>query len=176
MTGDPPRLLASSALVAGSALGIAGSLSPSPAWRGLAWGLDGTALVIAGALLAVHHVRRGNELAAAGFLVFVAGQTLVLSSAAMTIEASTPSFSAGVALWAAALVLVSLSTPIPALLKGLGLLAALLFAVVAVRIFMGEALTPLSQPLPALAFPLLAATLCGWGWMHYRGAGLDRTS
>jgi hypothetical protein len=37
----------------------------------LAWGVDGTALIIACAVLAVHHLRRGNDLAAAGFLVFL---------------------------------------------------------------------------------------------------------
>jgi len=40
--------------------------------------------------------------------------------------------------------------------------------VVAVRIFMGAALTPLSEPLPFFAYPFLAATLIGWAWAHYR--------
>jgi hypothetical protein len=31
----------------------------------------------------VHHFRRGNDIAAAGFLVFVAGDNLILSGAAM---------------------------------------------------------------------------------------------
>ena len=34
--------------------------------------------------------------------------------------------------------------------------------------FLGEALTPLSQPLPFFAYPFLAATRCGWAWAHYR--------
>jgi hypothetical protein len=58
--------------------------------------------------------------------------------------------------------------PLP--VRGLGVLAACLFAVVAVRIFLGDALTPLSAPLPFLAYPFLAATLFGWAWSHYRGA------
>ena len=40
--------------------------------------VDGTALIVAAALLAVHHGRRGNDLAAAGFLLFVAGEALIL--------------------------------------------------------------------------------------------------
>ena len=72
------RLLASASLVVGGVLGMVGSFSPS-AVRGIAWGLDGTALVLGAALLAVHHIRLGNEQLAAGFLVFVAGQTLVVS-------------------------------------------------------------------------------------------------
>ena len=52
----------------------------------------------------------------------------------------------------------------------LGFIASLLFTTVAVRIFMGGALTPLSQPLPFVAYPFFAATLFGWAWEHYRGA------
>jgi hypothetical protein len=149
---------------------MAGTFAPSAALRGLLWGVDGTSLVVASALLAVHHFRRRNDLAAAGFLVFVVGEALVLSGAAMTLEASAPSFAAGVGLWAASLVLVSASNTMPHLVKGFGFLAALLFAVVAVRIFMGDALTPLSAPLPFFAYPFLVATLLGWAWVHYRGA------
>ena len=141
---------------------MAGTFAPSAALRGLAWGLDGTALIVASALLTVHHFRRGNDLAAAGFLVFVVGEALLLSGAAMTLEASAPSFAAGVGLWAASLVLVSASNTMPLLVKGVGFIAAVLFAVVALQIFMGDALTPLSEPLPFFAYPFLAATLFGW--------------
>jgi hypothetical protein len=149
---------------------MAGTFAPSAAWRGLAWGIDGTALIIASALLAVHHFRRGNDLAAAGFLVFVVGEALIVSGAAMTLEASAPSFGAGVGLWAASLVLVSASNIMPLLLKVIGIVGAFLFAVVAIRISIGDALTPLSTPLPFFAYPFLAATLFGWAWVHYRDA------
>ena len=164
------RLIAAIGLVTGAVLGIAGTFAPSASLRGLAWGVDGTALVVAAALLAVHHVHRGNVLAAAGFVVFVAGETLVLSGSAMPLEASAPSFAAGVGLWAASLALVGASNIMPVWLRGVGFIAALLFAVVAVRIFMGAALTPLSEPLPFFAYPFLAATLFGWAWVHYRAA------
>jgi hypothetical protein len=162
------RLVAAIGLVAGAVIGTAGTFAPSAPLRGLAWGVDGTALVVASALLAVHHCRRGNILAAAGFLVFVAGEALVLSGTAMTLEASAPSFAAGVSLWAASLVLVGASNTMPVWLRVVGFVGALLFAVVAVRIFMGAELTPLSEPLPFFAYPLLAATLFGWAWVHYR--------
>lgn len=163
------RLTAAAGLVIGAVLGMAGTFAPSAALRGLAWGLDGTALIVACALLAVHHFRRGNDLAAAGFLVFVVGEALLLSGVGMSLEASAPSFAAGVGLWAASLVLVSASNTMPLFVNGVAVVAALLFAVVAVRIFMGGALTPLSEPLPFFAYPFLAATLFGWAWMHYRG-------
>jgi len=175
--GDAPlRLIAAIGLVVGAVLGIAGTFATSATWRGLAWGLDGTALVVASALLTVHHFRRGNDLAAAGFLVFVAAETLIVSGSAMTLEASAPSFGAGVGLWAASLVLVSASGTMPILVRVTGLLAALLFTAVAVKIFMGDAVTPASQPLPFFAYPLLAATLGGWAWAHYRDGGQHGTT
>lgn len=169
-TNSRLRLVAALGFAIGATLGIAGTFAPSASLRGLAWGVDGTALIVASALLAVHHGRRGDALAAAGFLVFVAGETLILSGAAMTLEASAPSFAAGVGLWAASLVLVGTSKVMPVWVRAVGFIAALLFSVVAVRIFMGAALTPLSEPLPFFAYPFLAATLLGWAWVHYRGA------
>jgi hypothetical protein len=164
------RRVAATALVIGALLGMAGTFAPSAASRGVAWAVDGTSLVVAAALLVVHHVRRGNDLAAAGFLVFVAGEALILQSAALALEASGPSFMAGVSLWAASLVMVGLSNTMPRLINGVGFAGAALFAIVAVRILMGVPLTPLSEPLPFFAYPFLAATLFGWAWVHYRGA------
>ena len=55
-------------------------------------------------------------------------------------------------------------------LDGIALIAALLFAIVAARLFLGHALTPLSQPLPYFAYPFLVATLWGSAWERFRGA------
>jgi hypothetical protein len=133
-------------------------------------GLDGTALIVATALLTIHHHRRGHDVVAAGFLVFVVGETLVLAGAAMDLVASRPVFGAGVGLWAASLTLVSAPKVMPYWVRIVAAVAALLFAVVAVQVFMGRALTPVSQPLPFFAYPFLAATLFGWAWVHYRNA------
>jgi len=162
-------LFASASLVVGGLLGLAGSFAP-PAVRGVAWGLDGTALVMGALLLAVHHVKLGNEQLAAGFFTFVAGQTLVVSSSAMTLAASSPSFGAGVGLWAAGLALVSASSVMPLFVRVTGAVASLLFAIVAVQIFGGTPLTPLSNPLPFNAYPFLVLTLFGWAWVHLRRA------
>ena len=168
------RQIAATGLVAGAVLGVAGTFAPSAPLRGLAWGLDGTALIVACALLTVQHIQSRNDLAAAGFLVFVAGETLVLSGAAMTLEASKPAFAAGVGLWAASLVLVGASRIMPRIVNGIGFVGALLFAIVAVRIFMGADLTPLSRPLPIFAYPSLAATLFGWAWCTLKATGVSK--
>lgn len=167
MSSNQLKLFAVVCLVVGGVLGMVGSFSP-PAVRGIAWGLDGTALVLGAALLAVHHIKRGHEQLAAGFLVFAAGQTLVVSGSAMELPASSPSFAAGVGLWAAALALVSASSLMPVFVRVTGAIAALLFAVTALQTYGGLALTPLSKPLPFFAYPFLVLTLFGWAWVHYR--------
>jgi uncharacterized membrane protein (UPF0136 family) len=164
MSNERPSVIAPVCLVIGALLGLAGSFAPSPELRGLAWGIDGTALVVAAALLAVHFIRHGPPSVGAGFLVFIAGQTLVLSGSAMSLEASSPLFAAGTALWAAALVLISAAKVMPPLARSFGLVSAFLFAFTAVQIFAGRGLTPLSEPLPVVAYPVFVLTLFGWAW------------
>ena len=149
---------------------MAGTFVPSASLRGLLWGLDGIALIVATALLTIHHFRRGHDVVAAGFLVFVVGETLIVASAAMDLVATGPVFAAGAGLWAASLALVSAPNVMPSWVRVVAAIAALLFAVVAVQGFVGHALTPLSQPLPFFAYPFLVTTLCGWAWVHYRDA------
>lgn len=165
------RRTAALGLVIGALFGIAGAFAPSASWRGIAWGIDGTALIIATALLTIHHVRQGNELAAAGFLVFAVGEGLIVSGSAMGLTATTPIFGAGAALWAASLAMVSLSGVMPAAIRNLGLIGSFLFALVALQIFGGNPLTPLDRPLPFFAYPFLAATLCGWAWATIKHSG-----
>jgi len=168
MATDRPSAVAPFCLVIGALFGLAGSFAPSDALRGLAWGIDGTALVGAGALLAVHFLQQDSRTLAAGFLVFIAGQTLVLSGSAMTLEASSAIFATGAALWSAALVLVSLPQVMPLPVRVSGGVAALLFAWTALQIFAGRTLTPLSQPLPFFAYPVFVLTLFGWAWWCLR--------
>ena len=154
--------------MAGAILGLAGTFVPSDSLRGLLWGLDGIALVVATALLTVHYFRRGADVVAAGFLVFMVGETLILAGAAMDLVGSRPVFGAGAGLWAASLALVSAPNVMPAWVRVVGAVAAALFAVVAVQVFLGRVLTPLAEPLPFFAYPFLVATLCGWAWAHCR--------
>ncbi|MEJ2084774.1 MAG: hypothetical protein P8Y44_03740, partial [Acidobacteriota bacterium] len=107
MSQQMSRLVSTGGLVVGSALGLAGTFIPSPSARGLLWGLDGVALVVAAALLTVHYFRQGHDTVAAGFLVFAVGESLVLATAAMELTGSGPVFGAGVSLWAGSLFLLS---------------------------------------------------------------------
>lgn len=162
------RFISSGGLVVGSILGMAGTFAPSDSVRGLLWGLDGTALVVATAILTVYHFRKGNDVVASGFLIFVAGQALVLSSAAMDLAASGPVFGAGAGLWAASLFLLSAPRVAARWIRVVGAIAGVLFSIVAVRLFMGQSITALSEPLPSIAYPFFVATLAGWAWERYR--------
>jgi hypothetical protein len=170
MSGPQRQLAAPCGLVVGAVFGVAGTFASSASLRGLLWGIDGVALVAAGALLAIYHLRRGNDLVAAGFLVFVAGQSLVLSTASAPLDTSGPVFGAGVSLWATSLVLVSVPGVMPLWVRVAAFVTAMLFSIVAVQVFLGQPLDALSRPLPFFAYPLLAATMFGWAWSHFRAA------
>ena len=168
---EPKRQIAAPCgLVVGAMFGIAGTFVSSASVRGLLWGIDGTAMVLAGALLTIYHLDRGNNALAAGFLVFVAGQSLILATAAAPLDSSGPIFGSGAALWAASFVLVSVPAVMPIWLRVVGVVAAGLSSIVAVQIFLGQPVDALSRPLPFFAYPLLAATVLGWAFVHYRAA------
>ena len=158
------RVLAATGLAVGAVFGMAGTFAPSASFRGLAWGIDGVGLVMAAALLALTFYREEQDLVASGFLVFAIGEGIILSSAAMDLAATVPSFGAGTSLWALALLLISIPRVFPLAVRLLGLFAAVLFGVTALRIFGGVHVTPIARPLPFYAYPVLVATLIGWIW------------
>jgi len=106
-------VLAAAGLAVGGVFGLAGTFAPSAALRGLAWGIDGLALVMASALLTLRYYRHNEDMVAAGFLVFAIGEGLIVSGAAMDLAASVPSFGAGAGLWAVALALISVPRGFP---------------------------------------------------------------
>ena len=169
MRGERLRVVAAAGLVIGALFGMAGAFAPSAELRGLAWGIDGTAIIVGCALLVAHHLRQGDEQLAAGFLVFLAGETLIVSASAVPLDAATASLGAGAGLWAGGLAVISASTAMPIFVRVTGGIASVLLAVTAVKVFCGAGLTPLSAPLPFYAFPFLAITLIGWAWVHASG-------
>jgi hypothetical protein len=173
MTSESLKLLSSICLLAGGALGMAGTFAPSDSFRGLAWGVDGVSLVIAGAVLTLVFFRAGLDLVAAGFMVFTVGQGLILSTAPMSLTVGAPAFGSGVALWAAGLALISLPKVFPLAVRLLGFIAAILFAIVAIRILLGDEVLATTSPLPFFAYPFLVATMVGWIWALRNGVSAD---
>jgi hypothetical protein len=155
-------VVAAIGLGVGAVFGLAGTLVSQAPMRQTLWAIDGVALIVATTLLAVRFLRRGNDCVAAGFFVFAIGESLLVSGTAAGLAASVPSFGGGVALWAAALLLISIPTVFATWVRLVGLLAAGLFIVVAARIFWGEQLLPTSTPLPFFAYPFLVLTFVGW--------------
>lgn len=170
MTEGRLRVVAAGGLTVGALLGMAGTFAPTPQLRSLAWGIDGTGIIVACALLAAHYLRRGDVQLSAGFLVFLVAETLITSGVAIEPSTFSPVFAPGAGLWAAALALISASTALPIFVRATGAIASVLMAATAVMIFTGTALHPLSKPLPYYAFPFLALTLLGWAWTQVRPA------
>lgn len=162
------RILASVGLAVGGVFGLAGTFAPSASLRGLAWGIDGLGLIAATALLTLHFYRKGQDLVASGFLVFTAGEGVILSTAAADLAASVPFFGAGTGMWAVALALISIPRVFPFIVRLLGLGSSLLFAITAGQIFAGVQILPTSSPLPFYAYPFFVATFFGWIWTLLR--------
>jgi hypothetical protein len=165
----PADLVPVAGLILGATFGISGTFVSSDALRQVFWLIDGIGVIVATVILAVRFLRSGDDMVAAGFLVFALGESLLVSGTAGGLEASVPSFGGGVALWAAGLLLISLPPRLAAWIRAAGVAAALSFAVVAARIFLGERLLPTSQPLPFFAYPLVVLTFFGWVVTVLRG-------
>jgi hypothetical protein len=166
----PLDILAAIGFAFGATLGMAGSFIAQPNLQALLWAIDGTGLVMAAALLALKYFRAGYDLVAAGFLVFAIAEAVLMSGTAAGPAASVSAFAAGTALWALALVLISVPRQFELPVRLLGLASAVLFASTAARIYSGEQLLPSSTPLPFYAYPVLVMTLIGWIWslLHER--------
>ena len=146
MADRPLNRIAMVGLLVGATFGLAGTLVSSPTLQASLWAIDAVGLVIATSLLALKYFRAGTDIVAGGFLVFAIGEGVLLSGTAAGPSGSVPALAAGMALWAAALALISGPREFPDWLRMLGGIAAVLFAATAGRIYAGEALLPTSTP------------------------------
>ncbi len=157
-------MVAAVGLGLGAVFGMAGTMVTRDNLRSTFWGIDSVGLVVAASLLSVRFFRRGNDVVAAGYLVFALGESVMLSGTAAGLAGSVPSFAAGTALWAAALALISIPDELAITVRLVGLVSSVLFGITAARILSGEQLLPTSSPLPFFAYPFLVVTLMGWMW------------
>jgi hypothetical protein len=160
--------VASLGLAIGGAFGLAGTFVSSAPLRETLWAIDAVALVVASALLTMKYQRLGNDCVAAGFLTFLAGESLLLSGNAAGLEASVPSYVGGISLWAAALLLISAPNTFALWMRVTAFIAAVLFIVSASMVLWGAHLLPSSAPLPAAGYPFLVLTFIGWIWTLLR--------
>jgi hypothetical protein len=168
----PANVVAAIGFALGGAFGMIGTFVSERRVQAACWGLDGVGLVVATALLALQFFRKGRDVVAAGFLVFSIGEAVMLSGTATTIAESAPSFAAGTALWAAALLLTSVPKEFASWVRIAAMIGSILFAITSGRIFWGEPVLPTSSPLPFYAYPFLVITFIGWIW-HLMKTDLD---
>lgn len=159
---SPANILAAFGLALGAVFGLAGTMVAQPNLQAILWAIDSAGLVMACALLALKFFKNDREIVAAGFLVFAIGEGVLLSGTAAGPAGSVPSFGAGTALWATALLLISTPKEFPFWVRLVGIVASILFAITAARIFWGEQLLPTASPLPFFAYPFLVITFAGW--------------
>ena len=165
------NIVAAMGLAVGAALGMAGTIVTQANLQNTCWAIDSVGLVMATALLAVKYLRKGSDFVAAGFLVFAIGESVLLSGTAAGLAGSVPAFAAGTALWATALLLISVPKEFAIGVRVVGIVTSVLFAVTALRIFWGEDLLPISSPLPFFAYSFLVLTMIGWIWTLLRERG-----
>ncbi len=156
------KWVAVAGLVLGGALGMAGTFAAQANVRNTLWAVDSVGLIVATVILAIHFFRKGSDTVATGFLVYALGESVMLGGTAATLEASVPAFAAGTALWAAGLLLTSLPGEFAMWTRLAGVAAGLLMAITSAEIFWGNAITPLTHPLPFFAYPVLVLTFAGW--------------
>ncbi|HEX4039655.1 MAG TPA: hypothetical protein VHX37_16480 [Acidobacteriaceae bacterium] len=162
------NVVASLGLAAGGIFGLAGTFVSSRPLQAAFWAFDGTAVVIAAALLSLKFLRKENDWVAAGFLIYAIGEAIMLPGTATSLTDSVPSFAAGIALWSAGLVLVSAPRGFALWARITGIIAAVLFAITSAKMFWGQPLLPTSAPLPSLGYPFLVLTFIGWIWTLLR--------
>ena len=161
---NPPNVAAAIGLALGGVFGMLGTMVAERNLQAAFWAVDGVGLVVATALLAMRFFRTGNDVVAAGFLVFTIGESVMLAGTAESLAGSVPSFAAGSALWSAALLLTSVPKEFASWIRLVGTVGAILFAITAARIFWGEQVLPTTSPLPFFAYPFLVLTFAGWIW------------
>ena len=175
-TKNPINIIAAVGLGLGGVFGMAGTFVAQPTLQAVLWAIDGAGLVVAAAILSLKYFRTGQVIVAAGFMIFAIAEAVIMSGTAAGPAASVPSFAAGTALWATALLLISIPKEFAAGVRVVGVVSSILFAVTAARIFWGEQLLPISSPLPFFAYPFLVVTFIGWIWTLLREDGLTKSA
>ncbi len=169
-TKNPLNVIAAVGLALGGLFGMMGTMVAARNLQSAFWAIDGVGVVVATALLAIKLFRKGNDVVAAGFLVFTIGESVMLAGTATTLAASVPPFAAGTALWSAGLLLTSVPKEFASWVRGAGLIGSFLFAITSARIFWGAQVLPTSSPLPFFAYPFLVVTFIGWIWTLLKSA------
>ncbi len=164
----PLKVLVIAGLLLGGIFGMAGMFVADPKLRAVFWAIDGLGLVVATAILSLKNFRAGHDAVAAGFLIYSIGESVMLGGTSRPLEAMVPTFGAGAALWAAALLLTGIPRRFAAWVRVVSVIAALAFAITFAEILCGVNVLPTSVPLPALGYLFMILAFLGWIWSLVR--------
>jgi hypothetical protein len=164
----PLNAVAIAGLMLGGVFGMAGTFVADPRLRTVFWGIDGLGLIVATAILSLKNFRSGNDSVAAGFLLFCIGESVMLAGTPQSLEAMIPSFAAGCALWAAALLMTGIPPTFAIWARIASVIGAAVFLITFAGILWGVRILPTAFPLPGLGFPFLVLAFCGWIWALVR--------
>lgn len=79
-----------------------------------------------------------------------------------------PTFAAGSAMWAAALLMTAIPRSFAIWIRIVSVIAAIVFTVSFAEILWRVRLLPTSSPLPGLGYPFMVLAYCGWIWTLVR--------
>ena len=164
----PLNVVAIVGLLLGGILGMAGTFVADPKLRAVFWAIDGLGLIVATAILALKNFRAGNDAVAAGFLIYSIGESVMLSGTSQPLDAMVPSFGAGAALWAVALLMTAIPRRFAIWVRVVSVIAAIAFGTTFAEILWGVHILPTSSPLPGLGYPFMVLAYIGWIWTLVR--------
>jgi hypothetical protein len=147
---------------------MAGTFVADPKLRAVFWGIDGLGLIVATAILALKNFRAGNDSVAVGFLIYSIGESVMLSGTPQPLDAMVPTFGAGAALWAAALLMTGIPRRFAIWVRVVSVIAAIVFGATFAEILWGVHVLPTSSPLPGLGYPFMVLAYGGWIWSLIR--------
>ncbi|MBI1307243.1 MAG: hypothetical protein GC181_11625 [Bacteroidetes bacterium] len=153
--------LAAGSLFLGALLGIAGMIFQEPLLQVAVFEISSLSLVVALSVLTFKYFRSGNDLVAAGYLIFAVGESVMTAGAAGGMYQGMASFGAGMLLYVPALLLISLPKELPIIPRITGFVATIPFAIAGFKIFLGEEITYTSL-FPSIGYALLTITMIFW--------------
>lgn len=155
------HILAAAGLGIGVIFGLSGSMVGDPQLRIILYEISSVGLTAACTLLALMFYRREEDLVACGFLLLAIAEGVMSGGNAAGDLGGQPAFGAGMALYAPALLLISVPKTFAVWNRLTGVAAAIVFSVAAAIIFGGGEVLSTSG-LAGAGYGLLSLTIVGW--------------
>ena len=145
----------------GVVFGIAGSSVKDLVLQSLLYEISSLGIIVAAVLIAGKLFRKGEDLVAAGFMVFCLGEIVMnVGAAPAASEVAMGSFGAGMAIYVPAFLMICLPKFFPLLVRLTGIVCTVPFAIAAGKIFLGQDV-PSTTLFPSAGYAFLSLTLIG---------------